>query len=219
MDNYNFFSKKKEITEKKKMIKILNKYVDYLTKYSTENGLYFEFIDMLVCLYRNGKFNDYKELQSVIKGIGEFKMKKNEEGKIECEGLFKNEFINEEVKPLFNAIKEVSDYCDEIKLPSNITFEGKGIEDNLIASNMKIMKDISTPKSRVRMKGLGEMDADELWDTTMNPETRFLIKVTVEDAEKADEVLEDLLNGNTKYADKRKSFILKNQSLANNIDV
>lgn len=39
-----------------------------------------------------------------------------------------------------------------------------------------------------RFKGLGEMDAEQLWDTTMNPENRVLIKVNVEDAERADAI-------------------------------
>lgn len=63
------------------------------------------------------------------------------------------------------------------------------------------------------------MDGDELWNTTMNPETRNLIQVTIEDYNKSLDIMEELMNGNQKYADKRKSFILKNQSLIKNIDV
>ena len=44
-----------------------------------------------------------------------------------------------------------------------------------------------------RFKGLGEMDAIQLWDTTMNPKTRILKKVTIEDAQKADEVFTTLM--------------------------
>ena len=66
-----------------------------------------------------------------------------------------------------------------------------------------------------RYKGLGEMNADELWETTMNPETRVLKQVNVEDAQEADKVF-DMLMG-TDVAS-RKSFIQTNAKLAN-VDV
>ncbi|HEX8390125.1 MAG TPA: toprim domain-containing protein, partial [Candidatus Saccharimonadales bacterium] len=55
-----------------------------------------------------------------------------------------------------------------------------------------------------RYKGLGEMDAEQLWDTTMNPENRVLIKLNVEDAEKADAIFVKLMGD---QVDLRKSFI------------
>ena len=64
-----------------------------------------------------------------------------------------------------------------------------------------------------RYKGLGEMDAEQLWDTTMNPENRVLIQVRVEDAEKSDAIFTKLMGD---QVDLRKSFI---QSRAKSLNI
>lgn len=57
-----------------------------------------------------------------------------------------------------------------------------------------------------RYKGLGEMSSEQLWDTTMNPETRRLVQITIDDVEKAEESL-NLLMGNDVQA--RRKFLLE----------
>ncbi len=67
-----------------------------------------------------------------------------------------------------------------------------------------------------RYKGLGEMNPDQLWETTMNPQNRMLLRVEIEDAVEADKIF-DVLMGND--VDPRKRFIQTHAKTVRNLDI
>ena len=75
----------------------------------------------------------------------------------------------------------------------------------------KMLEGLSGKANVQRFKGLGEMNAEQLWDTTMNPKKRLLKRVMIEDVVKADEVFSKLM-GNV--VEPRKQFIIENSGEA-----
>ena len=67
-----------------------------------------------------------------------------------------------------------------------------------------------------RMKGLGEMNAEELWETTMNPATRVLLRVTVEDVAAVNDTFEKLMGPDV---EPRKKFIQAHAKSVRNLDI
>ena len=102
-----------------------------------------------------------------------------------------------------------------LKLPVKLSEDGPEIYSWRSLLNI-IMEKARKGYEIQRYKGLGEMNPDQLWDTTMNPETRTLLRVAVEDMTRADHIFSVLMGD---AVDPRRNFIQENALNVRNLDV
>jgi DNA gyrase subunit B len=80
----------------------------------------------------------------------------------------------------------------------------------------KCIAELGQGSTAERYKGLGEMDPEQLWETTMDPQKRILKRINIEDAYEADEIFSVLMGDNV---EPRREFIEKNARYVSNLDV
>ena len=119
------------------------------------------------------------------------------------------------------AYKDISgfgeDLVDLIKKDSYFELGGKKFEAINFAESIEGLLNASRKSFTIsRYKGLGEMNASQLWDTTMDPETRRLGQVTINDAQAADDLFHALMGDEV---EPRKDFIDQNAKFVTNLDI
>ena len=121
-----------------------------------------------------------------------------------------------EYKNLYRITQEL----DEVKGPYAVLTNGDGVEKDILENENKLLDYLFERGKKgiaiQRYKGLGEMTPTQLWETTMDPERRTLLKVSVVDAAEADRIFNILMGDEV---DERKKFIETNALEALNLDV
>jgi len=87
---------------------------------------------------------------------------------------------------------------------------------NLREAAQKVMDEAKKGYALQRYKGLGEMNPEQLWDTTMDPEKRFLVQVSIEDAIETDSIFTTLMGDDV---EQRRNFIQSNALRVSNLDI
>lgn len=118
-------------------------------------------------------------------------------------------------------VQEIARLCAELRLISTspFTFFEKG--EQRLLNSQKEVADAILARSRngveiQRYKGLGEMNPEQLWETTMSPDSRTLLQVKIEDAYEADEIFSTLMGDEV---EPRRQFIADNALAVKNLDI
>jgi DNA gyrase subunit B len=121
--------------------------------------------------------------------------------------------------PEYREIVALNKELEELG-PAPYVVEGEKDEKATLKSREELLNHLLAAARKginiQRYKGLGEMNAEQLWETTMNPETRRLVKVTIEDEVAADEIF-TVLMGN--QVEPRRNFIQEHAHEVENLDV
>jgi DNA gyrase subunit B len=179
-------------------------------------------------LEKKTDFGDKKKLQELVKAIEKAKL--NLESKLvfdEEHSLHELLLTNGGERRVNWALAATPDYkrlrtlrqaiSEHDRPPFTITHNGdKTVKDNVADLLAYVMEDAKKEFTITRFKGLGEMNPEQLWATTMNAESRTLLKVRLEDAVAAEDIFSTLMGENV---EERRKFIEENALDVVNLDI
>ncbi len=120
-------------------------------------------------------------------------------------------------KEIRNILSSLDDVIDLFNGDSFLKSQETEIKIRSPSALAKIVMDYGKKGLTLqRFKGLGEMNADQLWDTTLNPETRTLLKVEIKDCEEADSIFSVLMGD---IVEPRRDFINNNALNVYDVDI
>jgi len=147
-------------------------------------------------------------------GVDELQLCRITHGVVE-QTRIRPEFFN---GPEYRLIGRLADTLYGLVQPGAKVIRGKSEQEigSFRAAHEWLMAESRKGRTIQRFKGLGEMNPDQLWETTVNPETRRLLQVTIEDAVAADQIFTTLMGDEV---EPRREFIERNALDVSNLDV
>ncbi|MCK7592449.1 DNA topoisomerase (ATP-hydrolyzing) subunit B [Pseudomarimonas salicorniae] len=130
------------------------------------------------------------------------------------QSIASTQFASAELRPLVEAASALADLIQD---GARIERGGRGQAiTRFEEAHRWLMDEAKRGRTIQRFKGLGEMNPEQLWETTVNPETRRLLKVRIEDAVAADQIFSTLMGD---VVEPRRDFIEENALRVSNLDV
>ncbi|MFZ1619931.1 toprim domain-containing protein, partial [Dokdonella sp.] len=126
-----------------------------------------------------------------------------------------NFFLGSEFRPIAEAARQINGL---IQPGARVSRANKSqlLGDGIAQAQAWLMEEAKRGRTIQRFKGLGEMNPEQLWETTVNPETRRLLQVRIEDAIAADQIFSTLMGD---VVEPRRQFIEENALAVSNLDI
>jgi DNA gyrase subunit B len=135
-------------------------------------------------------------------------------GLLATQSIASTQFSSAELRPLVEVANALADL-----IQPGARIERGGRAQSVASfeeAHRWLMEEAKRGRTIQRFKGLGEMNPEQLWETTVNPETRRLLKVRIEDAVAADQIFSTLMGD---VVEPRRDFIEENALKVSNLDV
>ena len=200
------------ILSKSEVFKLLNRFeliIRYLEEISTECSITDDFLEEVILNYKK----PVKKFAKIMKRkFPDINMSMDEEtGIISLNGLHKNKYHSLDIDEVFlENIKFIESLYDELNVGYIYykTIDSDKFKKGTAGFVLNFIEKEVTPRHRTRFKGLGEMQSADLWDSTMNPETRSIIQFKTDDIQNAHEYFGQFMSDKKHQVLKRKKYMV-----------